>query len=100
MRQIPGLRKHPRVVMKRGLIASPKLFEWRKKVMDGIGNADDSEGKTQVTIHLLDEKRQPVFTWILRKAWPVKWAGPALAAGKNEASVEVMELVHEELKIE
>src|SRR5882724_6697358 len=71
MRKIPGLRKHPNVVLKRGMIASQNLFAWRKQVMDGIGNVDDTEGKTQVSIHLLNEKRDTVvFTWKLKKAWP------------------------------
>jgi phage tail-like protein len=101
MRKIPGIRKHPNVVLKRGMIAAPNLFAWRKQVMDGIGNLDDTEGKTLVTIHLLNEKRdQVVFTWKLRKAWPVKWAGPALAAGKNEAAVETLELAHEGIAVE
>lgn len=95
MRKIPGLRKHPNVVFKRGIIGALNLFEWRNQVVNGIGDTTDEEGKTSVTVHLLNEKRESVVTWKLRKAWPVKWAGPALGAGKNEAALETLELAHE-----
>lgn len=95
MRKIPGLEKHPQVVCKRGLVGADKLWKWRQQVIDGIGNVDDSEGKTTVTVHLLNEKRDPVITWTLKKAWPVKWSGPALASGKNEVAMETLELAHE-----
>src|SRR5262245_15005392 len=91
MRKIPGIRKHPNVVMKRGILGGLNLFEWRKQVMEGIGDATDDEGKTSVTIHLLDEKRLSVATWKLKKAWPVKWAGPMLGARKNETAIETLE---------
>jgi phage tail-like protein len=99
MRKIPGIRKHPNVVLKRGIIGALNLFEWRKQVMDGIGDATDEEGKTTVTIHLLDEKRVSVATWKLKKAWPVKWAGPTFGAGKNEAAIETLELAHEGIEM-
>src|SRR5688572_12811731 len=83
-RKIPGIRKHPNVVMKRGIIGSDNLFKWRDEIVRGIGNVDDTEGKTTVKIHLLNEKREVVATWKLKKAWPVKWMGPAMAASKNE----------------
>lgn len=100
MRKIPGLRKHPNVMLKRGIVGGTGLFAWRKQVADGIGNLDDSEGKTTVAIHLLDEKRNVVATWKLKKAWPVKWSGPALGSSKNEMAIESLELAHEGLDME
>ncbi|MEQ8279528.1 MAG: phage tail protein [Deltaproteobacteria bacterium] len=99
MRKIPGIRKHPNVVLKRGVIGASDLFRWRDEVVGGIGNADDSEGKTSVKIHLLDEKRGVVATWKLKKAWPVKWMGPAMAANKNETALETLELAHEGIEM-
>ena len=95
MRKIPGVRKHSPVVCKRGHIGTGDLWAWRAQVMAGIGNADDSEGKATVTVHLLNEKRESVVAWKLVKAWPSKWVAPALAASKNETAVETLELVHE-----
>ncbi len=95
MSKIPGIRKHSPVVCKRGHIGTGDLWGWRAQVMAGIGNADDSEGKATVTVHLLNEKRESVVAWKLIKAWPSKWVAPSLAASKSETAVETLELVHE-----
>ena len=100
MRKIPGLRKHPNVMLKRGIVGGKNLFDWRRQVSEGIGNVEDSEGKTTVAIHLLDEKRNVVATWKLKKAWPVKWSGPGLGSSKNEMAIETLELAHEGLDME
>ncbi|HET7539657.1 MAG TPA: phage tail protein [Polyangiaceae bacterium] len=100
MSKHPGLRKHSNVVLKRGIIGTTNLWAWREQVMNGIGNTDDTEGKAQVTVHLLNEKREPVVTWKLNKAWPVKWVGPSLAASKNETALETLELAHEGITME
>src|SRR6266511_918284 len=34
-RKLPGLMKFNNIVLKRGYTADKKLYEWRKKVMDG-----------------------------------------------------------------
>jgi phage tail-like protein len=99
MRKIPGLRKHSNVVLKRGIIGQVNLAAWRKQVEEGIGDQGDTEGKTSVSVHLLDEKRTPVVTWKLRKAWPMKWVGPTLNAAKNETALETLELCHEGIEM-
>src|SRR5215468_9869011 len=55
VRKLPGLMKYNNLVFKRGWTADRKLWEWRKKVIDG---------KTQRTtgaIILLDEARNPAL---------------------------------------
>jgi phage tail-like protein len=93
-RPIPGLQKFPNIVMKRGIIGTTKLWDWRKQVIDGIGD-NDTEGRTTVTIHLLNEKRAVVASWVVTNAFPVKWSGPALNASKTETALETLELAHE-----
>ncbi len=51
-----------------------------------------------VTITLLDERRDPVCTWILRNAQPKKWVGPTLAGkGGGEVAMEELHLVAEQI---
>jgi phage tail-like protein len=99
MQQHPGIAKFAHVVCKRGIVGGDQLWKWRKQVFDGIGNIDDSEGKSTVTVHLLNEKRESVITWKLIKAWPMKLTGPSLAANKNEVAMESIELVHEGIEV-
>ena len=90
VRKVPGIHKVDDVTLKRGLVGSDDLFRWLKGVRDG---APDPR---QVTITLLDEARQTVATWVLRKAQPKKWTGPTLAAkGGGDVAMEELSLVHE-----
>jgi len=90
VRKIPNTHKLDDVTLKRGLVGSTDLFEWLKTVRDGTADA------RQVTITLLDEARNPVATWRLRRAQPKKWTAPTLAAkGGGEVAMEELHLVHE-----
>jgi phage tail-like protein len=90
VRKVPNVHKMDDVTLKRGLIGSTDVFEWLKTVRDGTADARD------VTISLLDEARQDVATWVLRRAQPKKWVGPTLnAKGGGDVAMEELHLVHE-----
>ncbi len=94
VRKIPGLKKFPNVVLKRGIIGDLGLWEWVKAAMDG------TRDQRTVVIQLLDESREAVMAFKLTNAWPVKWEGPSLNATANEVAIETLELCHEGLEIE
>ena len=52
VRKLPGLRKYPNIVLKRGYTTAAELWEWRKKVING--QTDRRSG----SIMLLDESRK------------------------------------------
>lgn len=81
------------VTLKRGLIGELDLFNWLNNVSAG------EHDPRVVTITLLDEGRNSVCTWKLRRAQPKKWTGPTLAAkGGGEVAMEELQLVHEGLE--
>ncbi|MQA90389.1 MAG: phage tail protein [Gemmatimonas sp.] len=93
-RKIPNTNKPDDVTLKRGMVGSDDLWTWLRGVRDGTADPRN------VTIFLLDEARNPVFTWSLRNAQPKKWTGPTLAAkGGGEVAMEELSLVHEGLEI-
>ncbi len=95
VRKIPGLFKFTDVTLKRGIVGSTDLFQWLKQVADGTPSARD------VAVILLDEARQPILVWKLRRAQPKKWSGPHLAAAVAGAlAMEELVLVHEGLEME
>ncbi|WP_394849945.1 phage tail protein [Pendulispora brunnea] len=98
MRKLSGIRKHPNVVMKRGIVGTDGFWKWRKQVENG--QVEDANVRTLVTVHLLNEKRETVVTWKIKNAWPCKLSGPSLAAGKNETALESLELAHEGVDLE
>lgn len=90
VRKVPNTHKLDDVTLKRGLVGSDDLFQWIKTVRDGTADP------RQITITLMDEARQPVATWSLRRAQPKKWTGPTLAAkGGGDVAMEELSLVHE-----
>jgi len=93
VRKLPGLKKFGNVTLKRGVTVGQDFFEWRKSVTDGDIDRKD------ISIILMDEKRNEQVRYNLTAAWPVKWTGPEFKAAANEVAVESLEIVHEGVSI-
>jgi phage tail-like protein len=94
VRKLPGLKKFTNLTLKRGIIGDPHLWNWVKSAMDGAVIRSD------LSIVLLNEAREPVMRWNVRRAWPCKWDGPALNASKNEVAIETLEICHEGIELD
>jgi len=94
VRKLSGLRKFVNLTLKRGYTQDKALWQWYVNVMNGV---DD---RRNVTIVLLNERRQPVLRWHAENAWINKIEGPALKASSNDVAMESLELVHEGLTLE
>ena len=92
-RLLPGRVEYGPLVLRRGFAGDPALFEWWRAVAEG--NLD----RRNVSVVLLDEQRQEVARWNLRRAWPAKWAGPTLNAKGNDVAIETLELAHEGIEL-
>jgi len=92
-RKLPGLMKYNNIVLKRGYTQDQKLWDWRKKVIDG------KTQRASGTITLMDEARQPALRWNFREGWPSKWEGPALNGKTSEVAIETLEIAHEGLEL-
>ncbi len=94
VRKLPGLKKYPNIVLKRGLIGDPALWSWIQQAMDGNVN------RTEGSVVLLDENKQEVMRWNFKRGWPCKWTGPGLNAKNNEVAMETLEIAHEGLALD
>ena len=97
VRKVPGLRKYGNVTFKRGVAPAESgngLFEWYNSIQAG------TVSRRSVTVSLLDEARDPVMTWKIKDAWPVKIEGPGLNATGNEIAIETMEIAHEGVEVQ
>jgi phage tail-like protein len=89
VRKVPGVHKSGDVTLKRGVMAAQNLYEWLQVLREGRV----TDAKRNVVIQLLGETREePVLTWKLRGAMPIKWTGPTLTA-KGGGDVAMEELV-------
>jgi phage tail-like protein len=83
-----GLYKSSDVTLKRGVIGTTDFFTWVRDTRDGAQNV-----RSSVTIELMDEAHtQPVMTWKLTNARPMKYTGATLNA-KTGTDVAIEELV-------
>jgi T4-like virus tail tube protein gp19 len=89
----PEERRHryETVVLRRALTRSTELYDWRRRVTDGV---DD---RRVVTIHQLDGPGgRIVNSWRLVRAWPCRWSGPAFNALESGIAYEELELVFDD----
>lgn len=93
VRKLPGLRKFPNIVLKRGFTDNKLLWEWRKRVMDGRTQRQSG------SVVLLNEAREEALRWNFRDGWPSKLQGPSLNAKQNEVAIETLEIAHEGLEL-
>jgi phage tail-like protein len=94
--KMAGLKKYNNITLKRGIMQSDnKFFQWLSSGMK-LSKVD----RKDITISLLNEKHEPVMTWKVIRAFPVKLEGPQLKAMGNEVAIESIEIAHEGLEIE
>jgi phage tail-like protein len=86
--KLPTRMKYPNLVLKRGVTYEDALLKWLWKTQQEAQRID-------VTVSLMGPNGQPVREWVFMEAFPVKWTGPNLNAGQNNAAVESLEIVHQ-----
>ena len=91
----PGLLKGADVTLKKGMFKNDTaLYKYFNEIkMNTIA-------RQTVTIQLLDEGHNPMFTWTLKNAFPMKVTGTDLNAETSEIAVEEIVLAHEGLSFE
>jgi phage tail-like protein len=93
--KMPGMEKFSNITLKRGTFQSDNDFvKWMKTVQK------NSIERRNLVISLLNENHEPVITWRIKNAWPVKVQSTDLKADGNEVAIETLELAHEGLEIE
>ena len=86
--------KFNNIILKRGIIQGDNdFFNWINSIKLNTVERRD------ITIKLLNENHEPVVSWNIRNAFPVRYSGPLLNANLNRAAMEELEIAHEGLKI-
>ncbi len=93
--KMPGLHKFGNITLKRGIFANDnEYFDWLNTVkLNTIERRD-------ILISLLNENHEPVVSFKVKQAWPVKIQAPDLKSDGNEVAIESIELAHEGLVIQ
>jgi len=93
--KMPGMQKYSNITLKRGSFQGDNEFYdwWNTVKLNTIERRD-------IVISLLNENHEPVVTWKVKNAWPVKVTSTDLKADGSEVAIETLELAHEGLTIE
>lgn len=93
--RLPGRLTWPNIVMRRGMTTSDSLLTW---LMRSSGEGFEGAGRklepTTGAVTLLDTAGNRIQGWALTGAYPVRWQGPSLSAGNNDAALEELEIAH------
>lgn len=90
IQRYPQRAKYPDLVLKRGLLKSSAIWDWTRDCIENL----DIQPKN-VDVKLLNEKHEPLMTWHLIGAYPVKWAVSDLSASSNAYVVETLQLAYQ-----
>ena len=94
--KLPTSPKHSNLVLKRGImLPSSALFSWCRATLE----ADLSQRiePKDVLVSLLDQKQQPMISWNVTNAWPVKWQVARFRADESNIAIETLEFAYSSL---
>ncbi len=92
--QLPVKVQHDNITLERGLfVGSPLVIEFNAAM------SLFTFAPSNVLISLLDATYIPVASWLLFKAFPVKWNVSDLDATANSVVIETMELAYQRLQV-
>ncbi len=97
-RKVNTTFKVPDVTLKRGVVGANELYSWMKRVRDG----EQEDTFTTLTIKLLNEagdETDPVVTWELLEARPIKYTGASLNGKGTDVAIEELVFACEDIKI-
>ena len=91
------------VVLKRGISDMRDAWQWWSLFTGADAQRNGKYAKASrcdVQISLLNPARQPVLTWTLANAMPVKFKSGDMNARSTEVAIEELHLVHEGLRVD
>jgi phage tail-like protein len=90
VQKYPARAKYADLVLKRGLLQDSAVWRWVERCSTSL----QIEPK-DVDVTLLNDSHEPLMTWHLVKAWPVKWSVSDLSATNNAFVVESLQLSYQ-----
>ncbi|MCH7400372.1 phage tail protein [Belliella kenyensis] len=91
---IPLRSKFSNLVLKRGLVPNSQLIDWCRKAIE-----DFEFRPIDLTIKLLNDKHEPLISWSVVNALPVKWSIEDLNAMESKIMIETLELRYNYFKV-
>jgi phage tail-like protein len=86
--RLPGRAKYQNIKLTRPVTKSTAdVAKWLSTVKPAVS-------RTTAKIAVMDAAGEEVASWSVSGVYPVRWTGPTLDVGQNQAATEVLELCH------
>ena len=95
VRKLIGPTKASNVVLTKGFISDPALFEWRDELASS-GNKKIARRNGAIVAIAADGQTE-VARWNFQKAWPVRWEMSEFDASSGQAACETLEIAVEKI---
>lgn len=93
--KMPGMREFSNITLKRGVFADDnEFYQWLNTI------SLNTVERRDVIIRLLNEEHNPIVTWKIKNAFPLKIQSTDLKSDGSEVAIEQIELAHEGLTIQ
>jgi phage tail-like protein len=92
--QLPVRHSWTRIVLERGVVSSPELWNWYK-----VGLTKSLGARRDGSIVLMTPDGKRAVAWDFRGGIAVKWTGPELNAMESAVAIESLEIAHQGLKL-
>ena len=93
--KLPISTRYPNLVLKRGIRVDSPLTKWCREALE-----DFDIKPTNITISLLNENHEPLMTWNVVHAYPIKWSVSEFNAEKSQLAIESIELAYNYFNIQ
>ncbi|MFW0737791.1 MULTISPECIES: phage tail protein [unclassified Flavobacterium] len=87
--KLPVKTKYPNLTLKRGILIDSVVINWCKDAIENF-----TFKPVNLTVKLLNEKHQPLISWNVVHAYPVKWSVEDFNAQESKLVVETFELTY------
>jgi phage tail-like protein len=87
--KLPVKTKYPNLTLKRGMLIDSAVINWCRDAIENF-----SFKPVNLTIKLLNEEHQPLISWNVVHAYPVKWSVEDFNAEESKLVVENFELTY------
>ncbi|MCC9018712.1 phage tail protein [Flavobacterium lipolyticum] len=87
--KLPVKTKYPNLTLKRGILIDSHVIDWCRKAIENF-----SFEPVNLTVKLLNQEHQPLVSWNVVHAYPVKWSVEDFNAEESKLVVENIELTY------
>lgn len=90
VQKYPTRAKYPELVLKRGLLLNSEILNWVRECIENLKIRPKN-----IVIKLLNEDHQPLLTWHVVNAYPIKWSVSDLNATNNAVVIESIQFFYQ-----